>query len=106
MEQTMADTNSQSKEKKKVRPKKNKAKFQSKSELPKPTKLEWKLQFKKYMKQLKETWSSLSGEGSDEDLGVTIPDGLKKYTIEDQKIVMQKPKRQKPETPGDSYDGP
>ena len=79
----MADTNSPSKEKKKVRPKKNKAKSQSKSDAPKPTKLEGKLQFKEYMKQLKETWSSLNGEGIDEELGVMIPNGLKKYTIED-----------------------
>ena len=79
----MADANNRSKEKKRIRPKKNKPKSESKSDVPKPTKLEQKLQFKEYMKQLKETWSSLSGEGSDEDLGVTIPDGLKKYTIED-----------------------
>ena len=92
MEQTMAKTNNQSKEKNKVKPKKNKAKSQSKSDIPKPTKLEQKLQFKEYMKQLKETWSSLSGEGTYEQLGVTIPDGLKKYTIQDQKVIMQKPK--------------
>ena len=33
-------------------------------------------------------------------------DGLKKYTIADHKVILQKPVRQKSETPGVSYDGP
>ena len=43
---------------------------------------------------------------SDEELGVTVPTGLKKYTIEDRKVILQQPMRQKPDTPGISYDGP
>lgn len=54
---------------------------------------------------MKEAWSSM-GEDTEEELGVTVPDGLKKYTIEDRKIILQKSMRQKPETPGISYDGP
>ena len=58
------------------------------------------------MKQLKETWSTLSGEEMDKELGVMIPSGLKKYTIEDQKVIMQNPKWHKPKTLGEAYDGP
>ena len=76
------------------------------SDKPKMTKLERKLKFKEYTQMLKESWSSLSGEDTEEELGVTGPNGLKKYTIEDRKIVLQKPMRQKPDTPGVSYDGP
>ena len=93
--------------------KKKRARKKAKSEEPKPdsdkpkmTKLERKLKFKEYTKMMKEAWSSLSGEDTEEELGVTVPDGLKKYTIEDRKIIMQKPIRQKPDTPGVSYDGP
>ena len=42
----------------------------------------------------------------DKELGVTIPNGLKKYNIEDQKFVMKNPKRQKRKTLGETYDGP
>ena len=35
-----------------------------------------------------------------------MPDGLKKYTIADRKVILQKPMHQKPETLGVSYDGP
>ncbi len=70
------------------------------------TKLERKLKFKEYTQLMKEAWSSASGEGTDDELGVTVPDGLKKYTIEDRKVILQKPMRKKPDTPGISYDGP
>ena len=55
MEQTMAEATNKSEKKKRIRSKKNKPKSESKSDVPKPTKLERKLQFKEYMKQLKET---------------------------------------------------
>ncbi len=42
----------------------------------------------------------------DDEMTENMPDGLKKYTIEDQKVTLQKPVRQKPETPRVSYDGP
>ena len=51
---------------------------QSKFDKNKVMKLERKLQFKEYIKQLKETWSSLSGEEMDKDLRVTVLNGLKK----------------------------
>ena len=50
VEQAMRVSNNQSNEKKKVRPKKKVAMTQLKSDVPKPTKLEQKLQFKEYMK--------------------------------------------------------
>ena len=77
-----------------------------KSDTPKMTKLERKLKYKEYTQLMKEAWSSMSGDDTDNELGVTVPDGLKKYTIEDRKIILQKPMRQKPDTPGESYDGP
>ena len=38
-------------------------------------------------------------------IGVMIPNGPKKYTIEDWKAVMLNPKQQKLKTPGEAYDG-
>ena len=35
-----------------------------------------------------------------------MPESLKKFTIQDRKIILQKPVRQKPDSPGISYDGP
>ena len=91
---------------KRVKHKTSSIESQPKSDVTKVTKLEHKLKFKEYMKQMKEAWSSISGEEMDDDLGVTVPDGLKKYTIKDRKIILQKSMCQKLEIPGESYDGP
>ena len=93
------------KKKKRIRRKAKSKESKPDSKKPKMTKLERKLKFKEYTQMMKEAWSSM-GEDTEEEIGVTVPDGLKKYTIEDRKIILQKPMRQKPETPGISYDGP
>ena len=44
-----------------------------------------------------------SEEGEDT---TNVPSNFKKFTIQDRKIILQQPMRQKPEEPGLSYDGP
>ena len=108
IQETMEEAKDHPEKKKKQRVRRKAKSKESKpdSEKPKMTKLERKLKFKEYTQMMKEAWSSLSGEDTEEELGVTVPDGLKKYTIEDRRIILKKPMRQKPETPGVSYDGP
>ena len=101
-----SDDKTNMKKKKRVKRKARSKESRPESDTPKMTKLERKLKFKEYTQMMKEAWSSLSGDDTEEELGVTVPDGLKKYTIEDRKIILQKPMRQKPDTPGISYDGP
>ena len=69
------------------------------------TKVERKALLEERKRMLKTAWSSASDD-SNEEANTNMPDGLKKFTIEDRKIILQKPVRQKPETPGVSYDGP
>ena len=44
-----------------------------------------------------------SEEGED---NTNVPSNFKKFTIQDCKIILQQPMREKPEEPGVSYDGP
>ena len=74
--------------------------------IPKMTKVERKALLDEQKRMLKTAWSTASDDSSEDEVNTDMPDGLKKYTIEDRKIILQKPMRQKPETPGVSYDGP
>ena len=91
------------KKKERVRRKSKSKQSKPKSDEKKMTKL---AKFKEYTKMMKEAWSFASEEASDNEIGMTVPDGLKKYTIEDRKVILQQPMRQRPKTLGISYDGP
>ena len=54
---------------------------------------------------LKVAWSSLS-ETSEQEDAIEVPKNFCSYTIQDRSIILQSPKREKPETFGVSYDGP
>ena len=71
----------------------------------KPTKLECKAFYEDCKRTLNNTWQSTSDESSDAD-EVDVPSNFKSYTIQDRKIMLQQPKRVKPEQLGESYDGP
>ena len=74
IEETMGGVDNLANEKKKrVKPKNKVTTSQSKSNIHKPTKLERKLQFKEYMRQLKEKWSFLSGEETNKEWGEQFP---------------------------------
>lgn len=55
---------------------------------------------------LKAAWSSMSDDSKEGEDTTNVPSNFKKFTIQDRKIVLQQPMRQKPEEPGMSYDGP
>ena len=56
---------------------------------------------------LKRTWSSTNDESDKEENDEQdLPSNFKKYTIEDRKIKLLKPKREKPTTTRQSYEGP
>ena len=57
----------------------------------------------KSMKSWSDSDSSFSSEEGD---AISVPSNFKRYTIEDQKIKLQKPQRIKPQQFGESYDGP
>ena len=69
------------------------------------TKVERKALLEERKRVLKTAWSTAS-DNSDEETNGIMPESLKKFTIQDQKIILQKPVRQKPELLGVSYDGP
>lgn len=48
----------------------------------------------------------MSDDSNDEEDITNVPTNFKKFTIQDQKIMLQQPMRQKPDKPGVSYDGP
>ena len=70
------------------------------------TKVEQKALLEERKHMLKTAWSTTSDDSSEIEESIDMLDGLKKYTIADRKVILQKPMRQKPETPGVSYDGP
>ena len=55
---------------------------------------------------LKAAWSSMSDDSEEGEDTTNVPSNFKKFTIQDRKIILQQPMRQKPEEPGLSYDGP
>ena len=55
---------------------------------------------------LKTAWSTTSDDSSENEESIDMLDGLKKYTIANQKVILQKKVREKPKTPWVSYDGP
>lgn len=71
----------------------------------KMTKAERKLLRQERKKMLKEAWSTGSDESThkDED-DASIPSKFKQFTVQDRLVVSQRPKRQKPEMRGVSYD--
>ena len=54
---------------------------------------------------LKTAWLRASDNLSEGEGPIDMPNGLKKYTIVDQKISQQKSMHQKPKTPRVFYDG-
>ena len=70
------------------------------------TKVEQKALLEERKHMLKTTWSTTSDDSSENKESIDMPDGLKKYTIANRKVILQKPMRQKPETPIASYNGP
>ena len=71
-----------------------------------PTKVERKALVQERKRVLKAAWTSSSDNSESEEDAVSVPPNFKKFTIEDRKIILQKPIRVKPEVPGVSYDGP
>lgn len=69
------------------------------------TKVERKSLLEERKRVLKAAWSSASDDIGEETNDM-MPESLKKFMIEDQKIILKKPVRQKPDSPGVSYDGP
>ena len=72
----------------------------------KMTKVEHKALYDECKRTLKATWSTASDDSNEGEGHIDMPKGLKKYTVEDRKVILQKPVRQKPKAPGVSYDGP
>ena len=68
------------------------------------TKVEQKALINERKRMLKSAWSTTSDDSDEKN--IEMPYGLKKYTIADRKVILQRPICQKPETPGVSYDGP
>ena len=71
----------------------------------KPSKLERKEVCKKYKQVLRQVWEDLS-DSVEEMENQEVPDNFKRYTIQDRRIVLEKPKRIPTGQPGESYDGP
>ena len=69
------------------------------------TKVERKALLEECKCMLKTAWSTTSDDSSENEESIDMPDGLKKYTIADRKVILQKSIYQKLETPGVSYDG-
>ena len=51
-------------------------------------------------------WSSLSEDSTTPKVGLDVPENFRSYTVQDRSIILQSPKREKPLTLGESYDGP
>ena len=74
------------------------------SKLMSLSKVERKAHIQERKRLLKAAWSSLS-ESSEQEDAMEVPKNFCPYTIQDRSIVLQSPKREKPETFGVSYDG-
>ena len=73
----------------------------------KMTKTERKSLREEHRKLLKDAWSSSSEDSKDnEEDDASSPSKFQCFTIRDRHVVLQRPSRQKPKTPGVSYDGP
>ena len=60
---------------------------------------------KQNKKAFKQTWTNPVRSG-EEEVGQDIPDNFKKFTVQDRKIVWEKPKRQPTRQKGELYNGP
>ena len=84
--------------------KETKIKETKEKEEPEITRLERKQKYKELKRTLQKEWSAeMESDDSDQD-ALSAPLHFKCYTIQDQKIVLQQPKRD-PQKPGESYDG-
>ena len=70
------------------------------------TKVEIKALLEERKQTFKAAWSSSTDDSEIEDGTVRVPSNLKKFTIQDRKIVLQQSIRVRPENPGESYDRP
>ena len=71
------------------------------------TKIEQKALIQECKQVLKETWSTASDDSDDKTIEeLDLPSTFRRYTIEDRKIKLQRPRRQKPKTLGVLYEGP
>ena len=104
MHNIIAKTNKTPKKRRDNKAKSMSRKTKSNSSVGKMTKVERKALLEERKRVLKTAWSTASDD-SDEETNDMMPESLKKFTIEDRKIILQKPVRQKPELPGVSYDG-
>ncbi|RYA84865.1 hypothetical protein DD594_25590 [Enterobacter cloacae complex sp. 4DZ1-17B1] len=70
------------------------------------SKMERKVKYNDLKRALKEVWTiEMETDEESNDDKFDAPSHYKKYTIQDRKIVVQKP-NQDPKEPGTSYDGP
>ena len=105
MHNIMEKTNKNPKKRRDNKAKSTSRKTKSNSSVGKMTKVERKALSEERKRVLKTAWSTASDD-SDEETNDMMPESLKKFTIQDRKIILQKPIRRKPELPGVSYDGP
>ena len=84
----------------------NKTKGENKEKQPKMTKLEQKIKFNEQKRVMKEVWTTeMESDELDTKDGVSVPSHYKRYTIQDQKIIVQQPVHEK-QKPRESYKGP
>ena len=60
------------------------------------TKFEQKALYNECKRTLKATWSTANDDSSEGEAHIDMPKGLKRYTIKDRKVILQKRVRQKP----------
>ena len=79
----------------------------SRSEKGSMTNVEQKALREEKKRVLKAAWSSMSDNSMDDKaIATKLPSSFKCFMVQDQKIILQSPTREKPKTPGISYDGP
>ena len=94
------------KQKKKRKPKSQESISTKKTEQGSISKTERKALWQERKRTLKAAWSSMSDDSEEGEDTTNVPSNFKKFTIQDRKIILQQPMREKPEEPGLSYDGP
>ena len=92
---------------KNTKPKNNKKEENKKSEKGEPelTKLERKQRYRELKRTLQREWSTEMETDESDKEGLSAPSHFKRYTIQERKIVLQQPRREK-KKPGESYNGP
>ena len=77
---------------------------ETKPQEPPMTRLERKQKYKEQKQILKELWTTEMEDSSENDEGISVPSHFKRYTIKEQKVVVQQPIRTQ-QAPGELYDG-